>query len=151
MNKYPQEGLKGATPADLHWLSGRWIGGHGEDVVEESWSPRGAGTLMAMLWWQKDDRVFFDELMAIERDAEHVALRIKHFDPGLRGWEEGQEAMECQLVRLRDREAVFVESNEPHRWVVYRLEADDRLVSYFETDDRPVDPEDLFVYTRPTS
>jgi hypothetical protein len=151
MSKYPREGLKGATPADLHWLSGSWMGRHGEDVVEEYWSPLGAGTLMAMLRWQKDGRVFFYELMAIERDAEHLALRIKHFDPGLRGWEEKQEAMECRLVRLRDREAVFLETNEPHRWVIYRLEADDRLVSYFETDDRPVGPEDLFVYTRQNS
>jgi hypothetical protein len=90
MSKYPREGLKGAIPADLHWLSGRWMGRHGEGVVEEYWSPLGAGTLMAMLRWQKDDRVFFYELMAIERDAEQLALRIKHFDPGLRGWEEKQ-------------------------------------------------------------
>jgi hypothetical protein len=106
---------------------------------------------MAMLRWQKDDRVFFYELMAIERDAEQLALRIKHFDPGLRGWEEKHEAMECPLVRLRDREAVFLETNEPHRWVIYRLEADDRLVLYLETEDRPVDPADLFVYSRQTS
>ena len=151
MSKYPRDCLKGATPDDLHWLSGRWMGRHGEDIVEEYWSPLGAGTLMAMLRWQKNNRVFFYELMAIERDAEHLALRIKHFDSGLLGWEERQQAMECRLVRLQDREAVFLETNEPHRWVIYRLEADDRLVSYFETDDRPVDPEDLFVYTRQTT
>ena len=81
MSKYPREGLKGAAPADFHWLSGSWTGRHGEDVVEEYWSPLGADTLMAMLRWQKDDRVFFYELMVIERDGEHLALRIKHFDP----------------------------------------------------------------------
>jgi hypothetical protein len=105
---------------------------------------------MGMLRWPKDDRVFFYELMAIEHDAEQLVLRIKHFDPGLRGWEEKQEAMECRLVRQQDREAVFLETNERHRWVIYRFEAD-RLVSYFETDDRPVGPEDLFVYTRQPS
>jgi hypothetical protein len=151
MSKYPREGLKGAAPADFHWLSGSWAGRHGEDVVEEYWSPLGADTLMAMLRWQKDDRVFFYELMVIERDGEHLALRIKHFDPGLRGWEEKGEAMECRLVRLRDREAVFLESNEPRRWVIYRLETDDRLVSYFEADDQPIDPKDLFVYSRRAS
>ncbi len=151
MSKYPREGLKGAAPADFHWLSGSWTGRHGEDVVEEYWSPLGADTLMAMLRWQKDDRVFFYELMVIERDGEHLALRIKHFDPGLRGWEEKGEAMEYRLVRLRDREAVFLESNEPRRWVIYRLETDDRLVSYFEAEDRPIDPEDLFVYSRRAS
>jgi hypothetical protein len=56
--------------------------------------------------------------------------------------------MECMLVRLRDREAVFLETNEPRRWVIYRLERDDRLVSYFETDDAPVSSGDLFVYSR---
>ncbi len=140
MSKYPREGLNGATPADLRWLCGNWVGRHGEDVVEEYWSPLGAGTLIAMLRWQKDDRVFFYEFMAIERAGEQVVLRIKHFDPGLRGWEEKAASMECLLVRLRDREAVFVETHEPWRWVIYRLEANDRLVSYFETDDSPVAP-----------
>ncbi len=148
MSKYPREGLKGVTPADLCWLRGDWMGRHGEDVVEEYWSPLGAGSLMAMLRWRKGDHVFFYELMTVEREAEHVFLRIKHFDPGLRAWDEKAETMECLLVGLRDHEAVFLETNAPRRWVVYRLETHDRLVSYFETEGRPVDPEDLFVYIR---
>jgi hypothetical protein len=148
MSKYPREGLNGATPADLRWLCGNWMGLHGVDVVEEYWSPLGASTLIAMLRWQKGDSVFFYEFMAIEREGDRVVLRIKHFDPGLRGWEDKESSMECMLVRLRDREAVFLETNEPRRWVIYRLERDDRLVSYFETDDAPVSSGDLFVYSR---
>lgn len=92
---------------------------------------------MGMLRWQKDGGVFFHEFLTIERQGEHVLLRIKHFDPDLKGWEEKDEAMKCLLVELRAREAVFLQVNDPGRWVIYRLETDDRMVSYFEKDDGP--------------
>ena len=148
MSKHPRQGVSGASPADLGWMSGSWKGQYGQDQVEEHWSFFGAGTLMGMLRWQKEGGVFFYEFLTIERQDDHVLLRIKHFDPGLKGWEEKDTAMECLLVEVGDREAVFLEVNDPGRWVVYRLETDDRLVSYFETDDGPACPEGIFVYSR---
>ena len=51
--EFPSDALTGASPADLAWLSGSWLGRNGDDPVEEHWSPLGGGTLMGMFRWVK--------------------------------------------------------------------------------------------------
>ena len=143
---YSKEGLTGLTPTDLSWLTGIWKGKRGEDIVEEHWSPLGGDTLMAMFRWQKGDTVWFFEFMTIEQHGEHVLLRIKHYYPGLKGWEEKDLSTEFLLVELREREAVFLQVNKPGPWMVYRLEAEDRLVTYFVREGEVTKEEEMFVY-----
>jgi hypothetical protein len=147
--RFPTEGLVGIGPADLGWLTGTWLGRNGDDAVEEHWSPLGGNTLVGMFRWVSAGRVRFYELLAIEQDGDLVRLRIKHFDPGLIGWEERDRAHEFLLVQLEGREAVFLEVGalEP-RWAVYRLESPDRLVSYFASESAPVTDTGLFEYAR---
>ena len=74
-------------------------------------------------------------------------MRIKHFDPGLAGWEEKDRAHEFVLVRLDGREALFLELDRPDpRWAVYRREGTDRLVSYFMRQNEPVTETGMFEY-----
>ena len=149
MQKLSKNGLTGASPADLCWLTGSWQGQNGGDPVEEHWSPLRGNTLMGMFRWVKDGKVSFYELIVIEQEGELVRLRIKHFHPGLVGWEEKDRAHEFVLVHLQDREAIFYDLDEPKtRWAVYRLEAEDRLVSYFTREDEPVTAEGMFAYAR---
>ena len=149
MSKYPEKGLTGASPADLGWLTGNWLGRNGEDPVEEHWSPLCGNTLMGMMRWVKDDRVFFYELITVEQEGELVLLRIKHFYLKLVGWEEKDSAHEFVLVQLKGQEAVFRELNKPDaRWMIYRLESPDRMVSYFVREDQQIGPEGLFVFAR---
>ncbi|HTC23265.1 MAG TPA: DUF6265 family protein [Gemmatimonadales bacterium] len=137
------------TPAALGWLAGDWLGSNGEDPVEEHWSPLRGNTLQGMFRWVKDGKVHFYELIAIEQEGEFVRMRIKHFHPGLVGWEEKDRAHEWVLVRLDGQEAVFFELDTPEaRWAVYRLESRDRLVSYFMREDEPVTDTGMFEYTR---
>ena len=76
-------------------------------------------------------------------------LRIKHFDPGLVGWEEKHSPHEFVLVQLKGHEAVFLELDRPNaRWVVMRLEGRDRLVSYFSREDEPVTDTGVFELAR---
>jgi hypothetical protein len=35
MSRHPTEGLRGATPAALAWMTGSWVGHNGPDRVEE--------------------------------------------------------------------------------------------------------------------
>jgi hypothetical protein len=149
VRRFPTKGLTGTTPADLAWLTGTWLGHNGPDQVEEHWSPVRGDTLMGMFRWVKGDRVFFYELVVIEQDGAFVSFRIKHFYPGLVGWEERERAHEWRLVHLEGREAAFIELDEPVlRWSVYRRETDDRLVSYFVSEDADPTGEGLFEYTR---
>ncbi|NJN53380.1 MAG: hypothetical protein HC804_00680 [Anaerolineae bacterium] len=151
MAKYPVASVAGITPADLTWLAGKWKGHRGPDVVEEQWSGLGGGTLMGMFRWQKGEQVWFYELLVIEQEGDRVWLRLKHFYPGLKGWEEKDKATEFLLVQLQDREAIFLQTNKPNApWMVYRLEEDNKLVTYFEGEDETPKEEDKFIYFRVT-
>ncbi len=149
MSRFPENGLAGVSPTELSWLTGNWLGQNGQDPVEEHWSPLRGNTLMGMFRWVKDGKVRFYELIAIEQEGEFVFLRIKHFYPKLVGWEEKDSALEFVLVQLKGQEAIFLELDKPNaRWMVYRLEGRDRLVSYFTRENEPVTETGMFEFAR---
>jgi len=149
MTKYPVESLSGVTTAQLGWLHGIWKGQRDQEQIEEQWSDLAGGTLMGMFRWLKGDSVWFYELIVVEPEDDGVMLRIKHFYPGLKGWEEKDLATEFALVELRDTFAVFLQVNKPNApWMIYHLESEDRLIAYFERAGEPPKESDKFVYTR---
>ncbi len=149
MTTYPEQGLQGASPADLAWLTGSWQGRIGSDYVEEHWSPLRGNTLMAMFRWVKDGEVLFYEIEVLEQERDLVYLRIKHFDPKLVGWEEKAVPHEFVLVELNDQGAVFLELDKPdRRWAVYRREGADKLLAYFTRDREPDTDPGVFEFKR---
>ena len=149
MSTYPTNGLTGVTPADLGWLTGSWLGKNGNNHVEEHWSQLNGGTLMGMFRWIKGGNVWFYELCAIEQEADHVLMRVKHFFPKLLGWEEKDASYEFLLVQVKHGEAIFYEHLLPDpRWLVYRLHGDNRLVYYFTREDKIDTDTGTFEFTR---
>ena len=148
MAKYPITIFSGATVNDLAWLAGRWVGERGQDQVEEHWSGVAGQSLMGMFRWLHEGQVRFYELLVVEPEVEGVVLRIKHFDPGLKGWEEKNEVVEFDLVQLTGQEAVFLKrlGDEP-LWMLYRREGEDELVTYFEKEGQEVEPVTVFRYS----
>lgn len=138
-----------AAPIEsLDWICGRWVGERGSDRFEEWWSEPDGGTMVGMFRWLHDEAPRFYELLTVEPEGDGLAWRIKHFDPGLVGWEERDAAVTLDLVRLDRGEAVFLKRGDP-RWMVYRLEpATHELVAYFETADAPHRPDEEFRYAR---
>jgi len=138
---YSRDGLQGARPADLGWLSGSWYADVNGDAVEEHWSPVRGDMLMAMFRWIRDDRVLFYEIEALEAEGDYVFLRVRHFDPGLIGWEEKNKPHEFLLVEHRAERLVFYELDRPNpRWAVYERRGPDEVVAYFTHESEP-DPE----------
>jgi hypothetical protein len=130
----------------LAWMEGRWRGEYGADPVEEHWSGEAAGTIMGMFRWIKDGEVSFYELLTIEPEGSgQLEMRIKHFHPGLRGWEEKDESLTFDLVELREGQAAWLKRGaERPLWLVYRRTGD-QLAAWFvkEGDDTS---RDRFVY-----
>lgn len=120
---------------DLAWMEGRWLGERSGDTVEEHWSGASAGTIMAMFRWIQSGTVKFYELIAVEEEAGGLVMRIKHFDPGLGGWEEKHESVACDLVELTDRQAVWLIRADSPKWLIYQR-AGYSLEAWFE---RPAD------------
>jgi hypothetical protein len=152
MGHYPTTGLAGPSPADLAWMTGSWAGQRGDDLIDEHWSPLVGGTMMGMFRWLRGEQVFFYEFTTLAVENGLVMLRIKHFYPKLVGWEEKDKSVEFMLVQLSGQEAVFLELNVPSPpWMIYRLEDEHTLVSYFEREGEAVSAAEQFIYTRQES
>lgn len=92
---------------DLHWLTGRWLGEGWGSTLEENWNPPMGGAMLATFRMIKDDQVQFSELCAIEQEAHSLIYRVKHFNPGMKGWEEKDEHVAFPLVKLSQHTAYF--------------------------------------------
>lgn len=148
MSKYPTTAQMNVTIQDLAWLAGQWQGHRDKDFIEEHWSRPQGGAMMGMFRWLKEEQVWFYELIIMARQGENFILHLKHFYPGLIGWEEKDQSVEFLLVRLAGHEAIFWQLNRPNPpWMIYRLEAENKLVSYFERDEE-VKEIDKFVYMK---
>ena len=89
-----------ATLADVAWLAGAWEGEGLGGWNEEVWSPAAGGAMVGHFRHVKDGAVGFYELMTIVETDGSLELRIKHFHPDMRGWEERDDMVRFPLVRL---------------------------------------------------
>jgi hypothetical protein len=96
-----------ATLADVAFIAGKGTGSLGGGVIEEHWSTPAGDSMMGMFRYTRGDRAVFYEFMLIEQTATGPVLRLKHFNPGLIGWEEKAEVFSYPLVDVKPRRAVF--------------------------------------------
>ena len=144
---HPREPIAANTD-DLAWMAGRWVGEHGADRIEEWWSEAYAGMMLGMFRWHHGDKPRFYELLSVEPEDGHLVFRIKHFAPGMLGWEEKDDAVTFDLVALGDGEAVFLKRGE-ERWMVYQAQPQTgELLAWFDTVADPHKPGDEFRYAR---
>jgi hypothetical protein len=150
MSLYPTTPLSGVRPANLLWICGGWSGQRGEDPIDEYWSQLQGDILLGMFRWLHAGQLRFSELMSLENEEDDLVLRIKHFDPGLKGREERDRSMELVLVQRQECEAIFLQrlvADPP--WLVYRLEPDARmLMVHFVREGEEALEADQFRYTR---
>jgi len=153
--RHPSVPLADSRIEQLSWLVGHWRGEVKGQPIEECWFAPAGGAMCGMFRWLKDpDTVRFYELMVLESvPGAGIVLRIKHFHPGLIGWEEKYQSADFPLVRLTDREAVFARRNDakPLLWLVYRREGDADLVVYFDNGSDEPDPAAFFRYAAATA
>ncbi len=136
-----------ATLDDLAWIAGHWQGQKDGDLLDEQWSAPMGGTILGMFRWIKDGRVQMYELLAIELGPEgKPVLLLRHFNPGLIGWEDKEGAWRYPLTGGGPREAVFTRPDGGTR-MIFRRTSEATLVVLLERqkDGKPVTDE--FVYT----
>ncbi len=141
MNPYPTTVLKNAPINDLSWLTGVWIGEMDGARIEEHWSTPDGATMMCMFRWIQGNQVRFYEFVTIEQEEESVVLRIKHFNPGLIGWEEKTDSITFSLVQLVGKKAAFIKQDaKDGLWLVYQVVNGDTLIARFESGDEGSKP-----------
>jgi hypothetical protein len=80
---------------DSAWLAGHWIGDGFGGTSEEVWTKPVNGVMMGMFrLHDKDGKLVFYEFLTIDDGG----LTLKHFHPGLKGWETKDEVVTFKMV-----------------------------------------------------
>jgi hypothetical protein len=108
-----------------------WAGGFGE----EQWSAPSGDSMVGTFRFVKDGKARFYELMLIEQTAEGPVLRLKHFNPGLIGWEEKAQVYSYPLVEYRQGLAAFERPDKQTRLTFRRTSTDTLSVVLDQTKD----------------
>jgi len=88
-----------ATLADLALLVGHWKGGFLGSTAEEVWLPPAGGSMFGAARIYKDTAVMFYAIMIAVEEEGSVSLKLKHFHPDLKGWEEKNESVTFRFVK----------------------------------------------------
>ncbi len=83
---------------DLDFLVGRWVGEAFGGTAEEAWTPILGGQMLGTFRLVQDGAPVFSEHMLLAVLDGRPALRLKHFDPQLVGWEEKDGFVEFDLL-----------------------------------------------------
>lgn len=103
------EGEAGAPASigDMAWLAGTWRGSGLGGFNEEIWGAPRHGVMLGMYRMIRDGRPVFYELLTLSETDGSLTLRLKHFHPDLRGWEERDESLSFPLIAVRDGRIYF--------------------------------------------
>lgn len=112
-----------ATLADASWLQGYWKGEGMGGQCDELWSGPAAGAMVGTFRIIKNDKLLFSEYMMLVEDQGSLVLKIKHFDPEMKGWEEKDKFLTFPLVKV-EKDAVYFSG------LTYRKNADGSLTIY---------------------
>jgi hypothetical protein len=102
-----------ATIQDMAWMAGRWTGPALGGISEETWTPPNAGVMLGAYRLVKDGKTVFYEILTIVEERGSLLIRLKHFNPDLKGWEEKNEVREFPLVK-KDAGAMHFEGMSFH-------------------------------------
>ena len=126
-----------ATLENVKWLAGHWRGEAFGGITEEIWSPPLGGSMMCAFRLIKDDKVDFYELCTIVEDNNTLLLRIKHFHPDLKGWEDKDVTVDFPLVKVTNDRLYFedftiekVSPNEINMYVVIQSSGKESEVKF---------------------
>ncbi|MBR9918227.1 hypothetical protein GYB29_11250 [bacterium] len=98
---------------DYSWLVGSWKGDGFGGISEEIWSKPENGVMMGMYRHLKDDKLVFYEFLILDK----TGLRLKHFHPDLKGWEEKNETtffqmIDCSPTKIEMKGLIFEKKSE---------------------------------------
>jgi len=111
-NTIPYDAEQGSPKANLKsisWISGHWKGEAFGGITEEVWTPPTGGSMMCVFKLIVENQVEFYEIVTITEINESLLLQLKHFDRKLHGWEEKDETVDFNLVKVTTDKVFFDE------------------------------------------
>lgn len=83
---------------DLAWMAGTWRGGDETHHIEEHWSEPAGTSMVGSFHLVIEGEPVFYELIVIEIEGGTPVMRLKHFSPGLVGWEKRKRCLSFALT-----------------------------------------------------
>jgi len=135
INNYAQNTLKfdplnnptKANINDVSFITGYWVGEAFGGQIEEVWTSPLGDSIMGSFKLVVDEKVEFYELCTISEENETLVFRLKHFHNDLKGWEEKDERINSQLVKIEKNKVFFnnftfekVHENELNIYVLFK-------------------------------
>ncbi|HYR27443.1 MAG TPA: DUF6265 family protein [Thermoanaerobaculia bacterium] len=88
-----------ATVDDMAWLAGHWtgtgLGGH----CTETWSPVDNGVMLGTFRLVREGKPVFYEFLAVGMFEGKLAMRLKHFNADITGWEQPEKFVEFKHTK----------------------------------------------------
>lgn len=129
-NTFKLDSSKTITKAsinDVSWIAGHWIGEAFGGVIEEVWTSPLGDSMMGSFKMVVEDKVEFYELCTISEENETLFFRLKHFHSDMKGWEEKDERINAQLIKIEGQKVYFdgftferVSENELNIYVIFK-------------------------------
>ena len=92
--------LPKTTLADVNLLTGHWKGDFLGGMAEEIWLPPAGGTMLGVFRLCKNNQILFYEIMIMVEEEDSISLKLKHFHPDLKGWEENDGSVTFRLIKV---------------------------------------------------
>lgn len=96
-----------ASIDDVRWLEGYWIGKMPEGPVEQYYLPPAADQMPSFVRSLNDKGIIFYEISAFVERGGTIFIRLRHFTPGLIGWEDGSRPIERPLLAIEGGNLFF--------------------------------------------
>lgn len=107
--------LASTSLADFAFMAGYWRGEAGERVIEEVWLPAEGDAMHSVFRMVSGGKTRFTEYQSIEMTSEGPVLHLRHYHPGLVGWEDKNGALRWTVESLGKDRAVFKQQNAETR------------------------------------
>lgn len=124
-----------AEITDFAWMAGCWKGSGEGKSFEEHWSLPDGGCLIGMFRQVKEGHLSFTEHMTIEKEADGLVMKIRHFGRGMEPWEENDAPMTADLKSFEGTKAVWDIRGED-KLLVYVRHSDQLEVRVDDLDGR---------------
>lgn len=121
------------------WLEGRWVGDGFGGISEEVWSAPSRDDKMMGIYRHHnvDGKLNFYEFIVLDE----AGMRLKHFSPNLKGWEEKDKHVTFKMVTLKEN---IIEMEG----MVYKFIAPNKMEIHLQMRKGEKDGKQVFQMTR---
>ena len=84
----------------IKWLAGSWEGEAFGGEFEEVWTSPSGGSMMGSYKSINEGEISFYEFIIIQEINNSLIIKLKHFHPDLKGWEEKNSTIDFPLVKV---------------------------------------------------